>query len=344
MNAITTMNASQRFHAIMEGRPFDRLPLVEWAAWWQDQTVVNWHQQGLPKDLTDRYDICEHFGLELWYQDWLRPRHWECPGALYHGGPIINDERGYNYENIHQHLFNWPVDKQKWAQWAEKREQRDDVLLWFSLDGFFWFPRTIFGIENHLLAFYDEPELMHRMNDELANWMISTIDTICEVCTPDFMTFAEDMSYNNGPMLSEDMFNEFMLPYYQRVVPHLKKKGIKVIVDSDGDITEALPWFEAAGVEGILPLERQAGVDIDALQSISPDMCFVGHFDKLTMDKGEERMRQEFERLLPAASKGRFIPSCDHQTPPAVSYDDYKLYMELFTEYAHKAGALMNTT
>ena len=29
----------------------------------------------------------------------------------------------------------------------------EDYAYWITLDGFFWFPRTLFGIENHLLAF-----------------------------------------------------------------------------------------------------------------------------------------------------------------------------------------------
>jgi hypothetical protein len=67
-------------------------------------------------------------------------------------------------------------------------------------------------------------------------------------------------------------------------------------------------------------------------------MRFIGHFDKMTMDKGEAAMRAEFERLLPVASGGGFIVSCDHQTPPGVSYQDYQLYLRLFREYALQAG------
>ena len=47
--------------------------------------------------------------------------------------------------------------------------------------------------------------------------------------------FAEDMSYNNGPMLSYDMFKSFLTPYYQQVIPHIKKWGVPVLIDSDGD-------------------------------------------------------------------------------------------------------------
>ena len=51
-------------------------------------------------------------------------------------------------------------------------------------------------------------------------------------------------------------------------------------------------------------------------------------------------MRAEFERLLPTAAKGGFLISCDHQTPPGVSYHDYQCYLGLFREYAEKAGRL----
>jgi hypothetical protein len=34
---------------------------------------------------------------------------------------------------------------------------------------------------------------------------------------------------------------------------------------------------------------------------------------------------------------GRFLPSCDHQTPPGVSYAQYQTYMRLFHEYAQRA-------
>ena len=75
------------------------------------------------------------------------------------------------------------------------------------------------------------------------------------------------------------------------------------------------------------------------LRRAHPEMRFIGHFDKMTMPKGESAMRAEFERLLPAAARGGFLVSCDHQTPPGVSYENYKTYVTLFREYAAKAGA-----
>jgi uroporphyrinogen-III decarboxylase len=140
------------------------------------------------------------------------------------------------------------------------------------------------------------------------------------------------MSYNNGPMLSKELFDEFIKPYYDKVIPALKKHNIIPIIDSDGDISMPSQWFSDVGVKGILPLERQAGVDLAKLRKEHPGMIFIGHFDKMTMSRGEAAIRTEFERLLPIAAKGGFLISCDHQTPPGVSYTDYQLYLSLFRE------------
>ncbi len=332
------MTNRERFQAVTTFQPFDRLPVVEWAGWW-DKTITRWHGEGLPASITDRYAILDYLGLDVYWQDWFPAIHWDAPRSAGHGQGLILDEAGY--ERLRPHLFRildqWPLDPVRWRMAAEK-QRRGEWVLWFTLEGFFWFARTLLGIERHLYAFYDQPALLHRINSDLADWMVLLIDRLCAICVPDFMTFAEDLSYNNGPMLSEEQFDTFMLPYYHRVVPLLRDRGILPIVDSDGDITRAAPWFERAGIRGILPLERQAGVDLGVLRRNHPRMIWIGAFDKMTMNRGEADVAAEFERLLPVARAGGCILSCDHQTPPGVSLDQYGRYLRLFREFALRAA------
>lgn len=327
------MDTRQRFHAIMNGEKADYLPLVEWATWW-DKTIKRWHGEGLPESITDTYEILKYFDMDVYYQSWCRATLDGAPDEKSHGEGIVKNTK--DYDEIRGFLFPDDtlcfLDKKEYERRAEE-QNNGDAVIWITLEGFFWFPRTLFGIENHLYSFYDEPELMHRINRENAEWMIRTIDEICKIATPDFMTFAEDMSYNNGPMISKDLFDEFMKPYYNMVIPHLKEKGIRVFVDSDGDIHEPAKWFSEAGIEGILPMEAQAGCDMKKLRIENPEQLYIGGFDKMTMARGEDAMRKEFERLIPVAKQGKYIISCDHQTPPGVSLENYKLYLQLFREY-----------
>jgi hypothetical protein len=326
------MTAHERFQAIMSFQPADRLPVVEWAGWW-DKTIDRWHSEKLPASLTDRYDICRHFGLDLWLQTWFHPVHWECPRP--ENGPLVASAD--DYERIRRWLYPWPSPwLDEYRDLAEVR-RAENAVLWCTFDGPFWYPRTLFGIEPHLYAFYEQPELMQRMTADLAAYTLRLFEEVCRIEKPDFITLAEDMSFRGGPMLGKELFDQYLAPFCQRVLPAMRDAGVFSFIDTDGDITLATQWYVEAGADGILPVERQAGTDIAALRARLPRVCYIGGFNKLVMDKGEAAMREEFERLLPIARQGGFAIACDHQTPPQVSYDDYQLYLRLMREYAVKA-------
>lgn len=333
-------NTVEAFRKILNFEESDRYPLMEWASWW-DKTIARWEGEGLPANMS-KFEVMEYFGLDLHYQDWIRSISPTCRAPAHHGGGIIRNADDYR-DNVLPKLFDFSlvdndwkiVDPVKWEKYATDHEA-GKAAVWFTVDGFFWLPRKLFGIENHLFAFYDYPGIMHDINKRNAEWIIKVVDEICTYCTPEFMTFAEDMSYNHGMMIGKDLYDEFMLPYYKEVIPYIKSKGIKVIIDSDGDIAEGSKWFDEAGIEGILPLERQAGVDLLELRKMNPEQLYIGHFDKMVMGKGEGALRTEFERLMPVVKQGGFIISCDHQTPPNVSLDDYKLYIQLLREYTEQ--------
>lgn len=46
------MNHVERFKAVVDGKPVDRLPMVEWAVWW-DETMTRWRGEGF-RSLTTR--------------------------------------------------------------------------------------------------------------------------------------------------------------------------------------------------------------------------------------------------------------------------------------------------
>ncbi len=326
------MNHLERFRAVMNFQAVDRLPRWEWAMWW-DETIRRWHREGLPLDLEFHrvFKIAQYFGLDPYQQFWFSTTDPTIEATQHHVEGIVANPA--DYKRIRPQLF--PSHDSAIAgmkSWAE-RQSRGEAVVWCTLEGFFWFPRTLMGFEKLMLAFVDQPELLHQINHDLLQFNLSLLDKIFRVCVPAFMTIAEDMSYNHGPMISKRTFEEFVAPYYRHLIPRLLERNIVPFVDTDGDVTLLVPWFAELGVNGILPLERQAGVDGMKLRAAYPRLLMVGHFDKMTMNQGEPAMRKEFERLVPLMRTGGFIPSVDHQTPPGVSLDQYRTYLRLLREY-----------
>jgi len=182
---------------------------------------------------------------------------------------------------------------------------------------------------------------MHLINSDLLAYNLRVLEEFCKICIPNFVTFEEDISYNKGPMLSKVCFDKFIAPCYQGIIPELKSRGIVSIIDSDGQVDSMIPWLEEAGIEGILPLERKSGVDIVQIRRDHPKFKMIGGFDKTVMALGEKAMRQEFERIFPVMKQGGFIPSVDHQTPPDVSLEQYRCYVDLLKEYCKKAARFL---
>lgn len=335
------MTAGERWRAVVSGEPIDRLPIVEWAPWWH-LTYERWQREGIK---TGPYngaqavlDLQRAFGLDGCIQTYFAPETAATPTAQSHGAGII--KTAADYEKIRKTLTRDPSETctKEYVRWLKKLRDDGDTVLWFTVDGFFWHPRDMFGIEAHLYSFYDEPELLRLICEDYLTYVKKVIEFAGNTFKFDFMSFAEDMSYNNGPMLSKELFDDFLAPYYKRIIPLIQKAGVPVFIDSDGDITHAADWYAGVGADGIFPLERQAGVDISAYIDKQPKITYMGHFDKMCMKFGEAAMRAEFERLLPSAKRGKLIVSVDHQTPPDVSLENYKTYVRLFKEYAVKAA------
>lgn len=330
------MTASERFRKYLSGEPVDRCPAIEWAPWWH-LTVNRWRGEGLPEEAKTVEAIQEYFGLDKCIQTHGPYRTAATPPRPGEGLGIMEDED--DWEEVRKTLFP-PVEtvvSEERFNYLQMTHDRGDTLHFFTVEGFFWYPRTLFGIENHLFSFYDHPELYLRMCEEYSDWLVKLFDYVFSRFKFDFMSFAEDMSYNLGPMLSKECFDEFLAPFYRKVIPVIHKYGIPVFIDSDGDITQAVDWYAEVGADGMFPLERKAGVDVSVYLDKQPQMAFIGHFDKMCMKLGKDAMREEFERILPSMKSGKVIVSVDHQTPPDVSIENYREYVKLLFEYCEKA-------
>lgn len=324
------MTHVERFRAVMDFQPVDRLPRWEWAMWW-DLTIDRWRGEGLPEQYQSVFDISQYFGLDPYQQFWFSTTESTIEATQHHVEGIVSNMD--DYLSVRSRLYpRHDAAIESMRPWGE-RQARGEVVVWITLEGFFWFPRTLMGFSKLMYAFYDQPELLHRINADLLEFNLGILQQVSRHCLPTFITIAEDMSYNHGSMISQATFNEFLAPYYRKLVPAIREMNMIPLVDTDGDVTLLVPWLEDVGIKGVLPLERQAGVDGLALRARYPKLRMIGHYNKMVMNKGEDAMRAEFERLVPLMRTGGFIPSVDHQTPPGVSLEQYRIYLRLLEEY-----------
>jgi len=217
--------------------------------------------------------------------------------------------------------------------------QKGEYSIRMNVEGFFWTPRELMGIEPHLFAFYDRPELIHDINTYILEIYLDKLSKVMDIIPADVLYIMEDLSGKNGPMLSPELFDEFVGSYYKKLIPVLKSMGVRhVFVDTDGDFKKLIPNFIEAGVDGFLPMDVNAGMDIVEVRKEFPNLKFIGGFNKLCIAEGKEAIDREFERILPVIRQGGYIPGCDHQVAPSTSLENYRYYISKLKEAMSHAG------
>ena len=260
-------------------------------------------------------------------------------------------------DSLPQYL-DWPVhDRASWEQVKEERFGPDimarfparwdalvttyrdhDYPLGLVMDGFFSIPRELLGVTRQLMMYYDDPQLMHDINEHLANVWLAMLEEVVSKVDLDFVYVWEDIAFNNGPLISPRLFEEFIIPYYKQVTGFLKEHGIDIIfVDTDGDCRLLIPGFLEGGVTGLYPLEVRAGMDIVELRKQYPRLLMQGGLDKTKVAEGRRAIDVELEAKLPfMLSRGGYIPFCDHMVPPDVPWDNFLYYRERVRQYVER--------
>jgi Uroporphyrinogen decarboxylase (URO-D) len=218
------------------------------------------------------------------------------------------------------------------ADWTAhiKRYQAQTHPLVVGGYGFYSTPRILLGEENLLYAFYDNPELIQAIVDDLCNFWIALYDQILPHVSVDVAQIWEDMSFKNGPLISPAMVRAFMLPAYKKLTACWRDHGVKVVLlDTDGDCWSLIPIFLEGGVTGIYPFEVNAGMDVVAVRKAFPRLQIIGGLDKLQIVAGGAAIDAELAAKAPSMLKqGGYIPCLDHYVHPDVSWASFAYYRQ----------------
>jgi len=204
--------------------------------------------------------------------------------------------------------------------------------LGLEFPGFFATGRNFLGVERFLIAFHTDPTLIKEIMDFWGEFVTAIIKKVVEKVEVDFVVSWEDMAYGKGPHISPQFFREFLQPQYTKVTNMLRSNGIDMVfVDSDGNIEPLINSLLESGVNGILPLEAGAGMDVVALrEKYGKSLRMIGNIDKKALLEGPEAIKKEVEsKLTTLVGQGGYIPSIDHEVPAGVTLSNYSYYVDL---------------
>lgn len=286
----TTMTERERFLALMEYQPLDRVPNHEVGVW--QQTIDRWEAEGLNRfsfswdwftgcdafDMDAREYIPVNYGMLPLYEEEIFEETERYVIFRHVNGIVtkaLKDGTSHGMRSSMDTYLDFPVKtpadfrelKKRFdpalgarypAEWRKihlpRWQAREHVLVLgvnCSTLGFYWRAREWMGTEALSFAWYDQPALMHDMMAFIADFTIEVSRPILEAgVAPDYVFINEDMAGKGGPLLGPKTYRTFIYPHMRRMVDYFKANGVRYVLVDSDGNTEPL-----------IPLLMDAGVD-----------------------------------------------------------------------------------
>ncbi len=350
----------ERWLRTMRFQSVDRIPNWEFGYW--DETLVRWHEEGLPKEVDNNwkadiffgFDPVAHVPVHMGWHPGFEHKVLEDTEryTTYRGGDGVTAMVYKDGTSTIPHYIEFPLkDRKSWEEeikprlniqdpvryerdWEAVRTQfaNCDLPVAIGIGSLFGWLRNWMGFEGVAVMCMDDPELVGEIVEHVTDLIVTMMEySLQYVEKVDFGWGWEDICFNHGPICSPKLFRQWCGPGYKRITDVLKKHGGEfALTDCDGNINELIDIWLDNGVNIMFPLEVNGGTDPVALrEKYGQRIKLAGGVNKIPLAKGKKDIEQELERLRVTAEGGGFIPHVDHRVPPDVSYENYLYYLKV---------------
>jgi uroporphyrinogen decarboxylase len=183
------------------------------------------------------------------------------------------------------------------------------------------------GLQMFSYLWADERDLVLRWMRALEAQQRHYIELTAHPETSSLSMIYSDVAFKQSPMFSKRTFNDFgFFDDVATICDACHAKGLQVIFHSDGDIMSLVDDLVAAGIDGLNPLEKAAGMDVYALRKRYPELILVGGVDvtHLLREGTPDQVRKETRRMIDElGSEGRLLIGSSTEVSEHVPLENY---------------------
>lgn len=181
-----------------------------------------------------------------------------------------------------------------------------------QMPGVFEMTHHLMGMEDALMALYEEPECMHGLIGKVTEFELERAAMIIDRIHPDALFHHDDWGGQISTFISPDMYREFFLPAYKKIYKFWKDNGVELIIHhSDSYAATFVPMMIEMGID--IWQGAMTTNDIPSLiEKYGPQISFMGGIDSGEVDFPKwtpEICAEHVERACRSCGKHYFIPN-----------------------------------
>jgi hypothetical protein len=204
------------------------------------------------------------------------------------------------------------------AEWDKFKPMSDAVdrnevfATYIYAPGVFEQLHYLMGMDDCLLAFYEEPEALKELIDYIVDWEVGYAKLICENYHPDAIFHHDDWGSYKSSFLSPQMFAEFFVPAYQKIYGTYKSNGVELVIHhSDSYAANLVPSMIEMGIDIWQGCSTTNNVP-ELIKQFGGKISFMGDIDNGVVDREDwtpELIAKEVRRACETNGKLYFIPN-----------------------------------
>ena len=213
---------------------------------------------------------------------------------------------------------------------------KGEKAIIFAQRAFFMWSAYLLGMENLLINFITEPDFIHEFFDKILDFNIKLTRNAIRAGA-DIIFETDDYAYNKGLLFSPQIYEEFINPRLKQFVKVVHDEGGMIVKHSDGNLMKIIDRIVDTGIDGLNPIDPQAGMDISEIkQKFGDKVCLWGNIDcgnLLTfgsVNEVEEAVKNCIEN---ASAGGGFVLSSSNSIHSSVKPENYEAMLKYGRQY-----------
>jgi uroporphyrinogen decarboxylase len=222
--------------------------------------------------------------------------------------------------------FEWPSpDEFDYSSLTNQCQRNEQYALLYGFADVWQRPALVRGWEGMFLDMVERPDWVHFLARKFTDFYKEDYTRAAETTGGriDLYLLISDLGSQTGPLISLDMFQQFVAPYLREMIECIHGLGGKVLYHSCGRIRSFIPDLIALGIDVLDPIQP-AGSEMEPEQlqaQFDGQICFHGGIDmqKLLPHGTADEVKSQARRYCSTfGSHGGYILAPAHLFQPDV--------------------------
>ena len=323
------MNSFERVMTVMElGEP-DRVPAIEWSI--NERIRKKLFAGDRLFDFEEQADLDGVVVYADYRKDWIDENRYRDEWGITLALTGEDYPVGVDFpikEPDQLTLFSSPDPCAPWrfeTLRAAVRQFKGRKAILFRLRDAYSLPRYLRGMENLMMDFIINPELVQALVDISIDYYTRMAYCAMEIGADVFWT-SDDYCDNRGPIMGKEIWSRFLLPGLKRMVSFVTGEGYPFVKHCDGNILPLIDEMITAGVNCIDPIDTGSGMQLATIKADYGDRVAIKGglpIDVLANGTVEEVEQVVRTCLQEGAAGGGYILSSSSDITAAVKPENF---------------------